>query len=513
MPESIRSEVNEIRSSYAPRDTPEARDDLVTALPGIDQLDFPIYAGYVPVHTSVPTTFPTQTHAELQPHRYITVDADAGRSLFYTLVESASPTPHNDPLILWLNGGPGCSSLGGGFLSELGPFYPTPHGVNLIKNDYSWNQMANVLFLESPAGVGWSYSNTTEDYIVGDQRTAEDSYSFLLHFLKRFPRYRDRPFWLAGESYAGHYLPNLALQILRAADNPTHASAINFQGFMLGNPLTKPEVDSKGALQFWYTHGIISEYSYRGVLAYCDFAAIYPLMMTTMSMDGSTTFLKSSLSSLSSSDEEKCDAYVSQAMSEFQDINIYDVYADVCLTPPSSSDAAAAAAAVPTLRQHHKRHQSKYDPCIDNEVEVYLNRADVQAALHANASGNTQPGPWVVCTPRLSYSRDDVLTSLVDTGVYEELLSSRIQILVYSGDIDAIIPVIGTRRWVRELNVEVKDVWRPWYGGDGQVAGWTVGYSRGLRFASVRGAGHMVPYTQPARAFEMVSRFVGGKEL
>ncbi len=117
-------------------------------------------------------------------------------------------------------------------MSELGPFYPTPEGGGLVRNEYAWNKLANVLFLESPAFVGWSYSNTSTDAIVGDERTAQDSYEFLLHFLERFPKYQDRPLWLAGESYAGHYLPNLAVEILNGQKK--NHKIRNFKGFLLG---------------------------------------------------------------------------------------------------------------------------------------------------------------------------------------------------------------------------------------------------------------------------------------
>ena len=63
--------------------------------------------------------------------------------------------------------------------------------------------MANIVFLESPAFVGWSYSNRTSDRVVGDARTAEDTLKFLLGFLERFPAFEGRPFWIAGESYGG----------------------------------------------------------------------------------------------------------------------------------------------------------------------------------------------------------------------------------------------------------------------------------------------------------------------
>lgn len=173
----------------------------------------------------------------------MSIDDDSGRYLFYALAESASRRPEKDPLVLWLNGGPGCSSLGGGFLSELGPVYPTPNGHTLIRNHFSWNHVANMLFLESPAFVGWSWSEREGDKRVGDSRTAQDSLKFVLQFLKRFPKYRDRPLWLAGESYAGHYIPQLALEILQHNRQlaTVHSnsvkdaeSRINLKGFLVG---------------------------------------------------------------------------------------------------------------------------------------------------------------------------------------------------------------------------------------------------------------------------------------
>lgn len=89
--------------------------------------------------------------------------------------------------------------------------------------------MANILFLESPAGVGFSYSNTTSDYVTGDKRTAADSYTFLVNWFDRFPEYKTRDFYITGESYAGHYVPQLSKLIL---DNNevTNQTFINLKG-------------------------------------------------------------------------------------------------------------------------------------------------------------------------------------------------------------------------------------------------------------------------------------------
>ncbi|KAI5065341.1 hypothetical protein GOP47_0020036 [Adiantum capillus-veneris] len=109
----------------------------------------------------------------------------------------------------------GCSSIGGGTFTELGPFFPQTDGRGLRINYYSWNKVSNIIFLESPAGVGWSYSNTSTDYSsFGDKETAQDLLAFLLGWLDLFPEYKNTDFYIAGESCAGHYVPQLALVVL-----------------------------------------------------------------------------------------------------------------------------------------------------------------------------------------------------------------------------------------------------------------------------------------------------------
>jgi serine carboxypeptidase-like clade 2 len=93
--------------------------------------------------------------------------------------------------------------------------------------------VANVIFLESPAGVGFSYSNTSTDYdLSGDERTADDAYVFLVKWLERFPEYKDRAFYISGESFAGHYVPELAATIL-LHNTYNNRTIVNLQGILV----------------------------------------------------------------------------------------------------------------------------------------------------------------------------------------------------------------------------------------------------------------------------------------
>ena len=105
-------------------------------------------------------------------------------------------------------------------------------GDNLTFNPYSWHNHSHLLFIESPAGVGYSY-NLETNFTFTDHVVTEDSMAALLDFFKKFPEYRDSKFWIAGESYAGIYIPNLAAALDKYNANAT--LKINLRGILVGN--------------------------------------------------------------------------------------------------------------------------------------------------------------------------------------------------------------------------------------------------------------------------------------
>ncbi|KAF9614909.1 hypothetical protein IFM89_021339 [Coptis chinensis] len=236
---------------------------------------------------------------------YVTVDGEVGRALFYYFVESPDK-PSTKPLVLWLNGGPGCSSLGTGAMTELGPFRVEKDGTTLKINQYAWNKKANILFLESPAGVGFSYSNSTLDYELSrDERTAQDSYTFLLNWLERFPEYKNRDFFMIGESYAGHFIPQLAQLILQKNKETNQTRVINLRGITIGNALVDEYFNEKGKQDFLYTHAIISKQLHESILnSSCDVKLLADEQLTAI-----------------------CQTNVKEFKSLTKDVNLYNIYA------------------------------------------------------------------------------------------------------------------------------------------------------------------------------------------
>jgi serine carboxypeptidase-like clade 2 len=143
-------------------------------------------------------------------------------------------------------------------------------------------------------------------------------------------------------------------------------------------------------------------------------------------------------------------------------------------------------------------------------VTSYLNRKDVREALHVRPDA----GVWSVCTDEINYSTEDLLSSMLP--LYPRLIAAGLRVWIFSGDVDGIVPTSGSRAWVEGLQLRETEHWRPWLVPDGafgpQVGGYVVGYD-GLTFATVRGAGHMVPYTQPARAAHLFKAFVNDAPL
>ncbi|CAL9197043.1 unnamed protein product, partial [Musa hybrid cultivar] len=408
---------------------------------------------------------------------YVTVDDDPGRALFYWFFEAVED-PASKPLVLWLNGGPGCSSIAYGLAEELGPFHINADGKSLYLNPYTWNQVANILFLDSPVGVGFSYSNNSQDVLTnGDKRTAKDSLTFLKKWFKRFPQYKGREFYITGESYAGHYVPQLAQAIVRS-QKLTGEKSINLKGYMVGNALTDDFHDHYGVFHFMWTAGLISDQTYKLLNVFCDFQS----------------FVHTS---------SECETILDIADKELGNIDPYSIFTPSCPGSVTFSKNKL-------LKRRHSVGSigEKYDPCTEQHSTVYFNLPEVQKALHINPA--FAPSKWETCSDVVNENWMDSARSVLH--IYHELIGYGLRIWMFSGDTDAVIPVTSTRYNIDSLKLPTVTPWHPWYDDGQQVGGWTQVY-KGLTFVTVRGAGHEVPLHQPKLALVLFKSFLSGSSM
>ncbi|KAK9090013.1 hypothetical protein Sjap_023190 [Stephania japonica] len=439
------------------------------------------------------TALPGQPHVGFQHFSgYVTVDGyKKQRALFYYFVE-AELDPASKPLVLWLNGGPGCSSLGVGAFSENGPFRPS--GEVLVRNEHSWNKVANMLYLESPIGVGFSYSTDTSSYAaVGDKITgikdgfrfvfpliAKDNLQFLQNWLEKFPQYKLRDLFITGESYAGHYVPQLTELILQFNKKK---KLFNLKGIALGNPVLEFATDFNSRAEYVWSHGLISDSTYEIFTSACNYSRFV------------SELYRGSVSAVCS----KVMSQVSRETSRF--VDKYDVTLDVCIATVLAQSKIISPQKV----------SETIDVCVEDETMNYLNRRDVQNALHARLVGVNR---WLVCSNILDYQVLDV--EIPTIPIVGSIVRAGIPVMIYSGDQDSVIPLIGSRKVVQSLattlvlNTTVP--YRVWFAGK-QVGGWTQVYGNMLSFATIRGASHEAPFSQPERSLVLFQAFLESKPL
>jgi len=166
------------------------------------------------------------------------LDIDEGKSIYYVYTPSES-NPSKDPLIVLLSMGPGCSILHG-WLYSKGEFIFTRNTTSFRSNSHHWNRIANVLYLEGPAGVGFS---TGAGVNISDDITQHEYFLALFRFYEKFPELKDQHMYLAGYGYAGVTVPKLALNIIEHNRNPETSAwlKMNINGILLFNPCTRGE--------------------------------------------------------------------------------------------------------------------------------------------------------------------------------------------------------------------------------------------------------------------------------
>ena len=361
---------------------------------------------------------------------HINIDEAKNSNIFYWLFE-APKNAEKLPLLIWLNGGPGCSSMDGLWL-ELGPLRLDPFGKAVTINKHSWHNVANMLFVDQPVGTGFSFTKSKTGFATNDDMINAQFYKFLVSFFAMHSRYvtagedgirRTRPFFMSGESHAGHYIPTMTAYItsrndaVKAAHSANKGKAtdlvITLEGIALGNPWLEP-YHQYDASDFAHGLGLISQ--------------------------GQKHRIKEL--------ERKC-----QASLRAGKLNTPACFALLDKVVESSSITGADKVLMYDTRKF-VRHTASFPPGHE-ALERSLNRPDVKEAVHAGAA----PHKFEECSnpPFFALAHQD------GKGVSRELAAvldrGDVRVLVFAGQFDLICNHLGVEKVLRGLPWRDQQQW------------------------------------------------------
>lgn len=430
---------------------------------------------------------------------YIGVGDSENYQLFYYFVHSER-NPKEDPLVLWLTGGPRCSGFSGLAL-EVGPIsmakveYINGSLPKLTLNPNAWTKTANIIFLDQPVHSGFSYSKSSNDPIMSDTVSANNTHEFLTKWLIQNPEFQSNPLYVAGDSYSGIIAPNLVQDLIRDMEDGNYPF-LNFKGYSLGNPVTYIEMELNARVEYAYHLGLLSYELYQSMKENCN-----------------GNFLSFDLTNVN------CLPYRKVFEDLTAGINLSSVLEPLC-----SSDSTLTTSLKPkeTIKygEHRRSLQRTGEGLSEERVlpyyscwrlsllsEYWANDAAVRKALHVR-EGTVEN--WIRCNQRGLPYEMNVKSSI---PYHRNISTKGYRHLIYSGDHDMKVSHISTESWIRSLaNLSVIDEWRPWY-FSGQIAGYTRAYSNGLTYATVKGGGHEAAGYKPGECYTMFERWVSNTPL
>ncbi|KAJ8710981.1 hypothetical protein PYW07_008223 [Mythimna separata] len=389
---------------------------------------------------------------------YFTVNKTYDSNQFFWYFPAMVPDNKNAPVIVWLQGGPGATSLYGLF-TENGPI--RVRRDKFERRKYNWALSHHVIYIDNPVGTGFSFTNDSRGYCTDETQVGEQLYTTLIQFFQLFPELQQNKFFVTGESYGGKYVPALAYTIHKK--NPTAKLKINMKGIAIGNGLSDPEhqlvygkylyqiglIDSNGAKLFEQYENKTKQYIKQG--KWDDAFATFDSLLNGDMIDGKSIF------------------------TNLTGFNFYFNYL-------------------------HTKDYTQYE-----DFGPMLQKTAVRKMIHV---GNL---PFHNGTEVEKHLKQDVMKSVAPW--ISELLD-HYYVVIYNGQLDIIVAYPLTVNYLKNLNFtgaeDYKTAKRYVWKVDGEVAGY-VKQAGKLVEILVRNAGHMVPGDQPKWALDLITRFTHEK--
>eukprot|EP01121_Diplochlamys_sp_Union-15-3_P003123 TRINITY_DN1296_c0_g1_i1.p1 TRINITY_DN1296_c0_g1~~TRINITY_DN1296_c0_g1_i1.p1 ORF type:complete len:482 (-),score=105.44 TRINITY_DN1296_c0_g1_i1:24-1397(-) len=395
---------------------------------------------------------------------FITVNETTFSNMFFWFFPAQNQDP-NAPVLVWLQGGPGGSSLFGLF-TENGPFSVSPDGQSLIAQPYTWNTKYSLIFIDNPVGTGFSFTSSNDGFSTNEVQVGANLYSVLTQFFQVFPDFSNNDFYVTGESYAGKYVPALAYTI--HTRNPSAPKKINLKGIAIGDGMMDPLTQTQGISDLAYFFSMADSNERKVIKQY----------------------------------EDKIKAAILAEQYEIA-FYLFDEMINGDFYPYPTYFAN-----ITGTTNYFNFLDPVYAP---NPYPQFLNLTDTRSKIHVGS------------VPFFDYNatveRNLIHDWMTSVKTWVEVLLDNYKVLLYNGQNDVILSAPVAEAYMLQLN---------WTGSDEYRAApklvWKVdkndmfpaGYARevkNFRQVVVRDAGHMVPADQPRRAFDMIDRFIQGKSF
>ncbi|KAH8831814.1 serine carboxypeptidase [Flagelloscypha sp. PMI_526] len=397
--------------------------------------------------------------------------------------------PESAPLVAWFNGGPASSSEYA-VMTELGPCRITNDSSGFDFNPTSWNEVANIIFIDQPIGVGFSYGGAEINDTIG---AAEDAWDFMQVFLtdEKFKKYGKGDFGIWTSSYGGHYGPVFSKYFLEQnqaiADGKTAGTKINLNYLGIGDGLTNPAVQYPEL--FTYQILIISRY--------------HPLVNASFFAEKNDTFYRPG----------GCLDLIKSCNSIANDADSYEACHAAC----ELCNGEILYALAGDWDQYYVL-QTKEDPGFPGDITPRLTDPDLLGKI------NPQDGvEWVGLNLTVFYNFNKTCDWMRDKSSHlESVIDAGVRVAIYAGDADYIVNYMGIEKMVDALQMKFTDEWAQQEFANFSVKGANAGLFKNagtLSYVRLFGAGHQAPaYEWPgvergAAALQMFSQIMANQSL